>query len=268
MELYQAIKKRPRNAGLVIMMLSLAVQLPLACHGFATPQTTCHFLGVSRRDNVNTKLHSHYNIPRKRPPPFQFLFMSSEVNDEGSGARDTSKESSDKNDKVSLSSILLSLQDKWSRSWTWKGPPFDVEDVGLLYYDIFLIINLVLSISFWVTHRMDITFLPVALSEGSLMSLLWIAAGLFNGAFLYSAIDGHYEATDVRGGPKAACILGFQTFLGAINLRLVVALIMACIQHQAIGSTSAEELVPLEIGFGLILMSVFRFVHSSVAPRI
>jgi hypothetical protein len=143
-----------------------------------------------------------------------------------------------------------------------------VEDTNLLYYDVFLIVNLVLSISFWVTHRMDVTFLPAAWSEGSLMSILWIAAGLYNGAFLSSAADGNYEANDERGGPKAAAILGFQTFLNAVNLRLLVALIMATIQHRPVGSTPEEELMSLEIGFGLILMSVFRYIHSFITPRV
>lgn len=152
-----------------------------------------------------------------------------------------------------------------------KIPPFQVDDFGVMMYDIFLIVNLSLSISFWVTHRLDFTFIPYAFNEGCLFSILWIAAGLYHGSFLYSAMDGHYPLDDEegRGGPKAATALAFNTYINAINLRLVSALVGAWMQHRKVGEGSPmEELIPLEIGCGLVLMTMWRALHSQVTPRV
>jgi hypothetical protein len=150
-----------------------------------------------------------------------------------------------------------------------KLPPLQVDDTNVLLYDVFLIVNLSLSISFWVTHRVDFAFIPIALSEGCLFSLLWIGAGLYHGSFLYSAMDGHYPPDDEsgRGGPLAAAALAFNTYINAINLRLVAALLGALIQHRQVGMDPMEELIPLEVGCGLVLMTLWRALHSSYTPR-
>lgn len=151
-----------------------------------------------------------------------------------------------------------------------KLPPIQVEDFGVMMYDIFLIVNLSLSISFWVTHRLDFASIPYAFNEGCLFSILWIASGLYHGSFLYSAMDGHYPLDDEqsRGGPKAAAALAFNTYINAINLRLISALMGAWIQHRKVGEGSPmEELIPLEIGCGLVLMTMWRALHSEVTPR-
>ena len=149
-----------------------------------------------------------------------------------------------------------------------KLPPMQVEDTNLLFYDVFLIVNLLLSISFWVTHRMSLEYLPSAFSEGRLFSILWIAAGLYHGSFLMSSVDGHYGSVDDRGGPKAAAALALNTFVNAVNLRLLFALVVAFLQHRQVGTDPGEQLLPLEIGFGLILMTSWRALHSSITPRI
>ena len=149
-----------------------------------------------------------------------------------------------------------------------KLPPIQVDDTNLLLYDIFLIVNLTLSISFWVTYRMDFTYLPIAFSEGCLLSIFWIVSGLYHGMFLYSAVDGHYGSSDDRGGPKAAATLALNTFINAVNLRLVFALLVAVAEHRPVGMASGEQLLPLEIGFGLLLMSSWRALHSFITPRI
>lgn len=152
-----------------------------------------------------------------------------------------------------------------------KIPPVQVDDFGVMLYDIFLIVNLSTSISFWVTHRLDITYIPYAFSEGCLFSILWILSGLYHGSFLYSAMDGHYPLDDEegRGGPKAAATLAFNTYINAINLRLVSALIGAWLEHRKVGEGSPmEELIPLEIGCGLVLMTLWRALHSQVTPRV
>lgn len=150
-----------------------------------------------------------------------------------------------------------------------KLPPLQVDDTSVLLYDVFLIVNLSLSISFWVTHRVDFSFLPMAFNEGCLFSLLWIGAGLYHGSFLYSAMDGHYPPDDEngRGGPLAAAALAFNTYINAINLRLVAALLGAWVQHRQVGMDPMEELIPLEVGCGLVLMTLWRALHSSYTPR-
>mmetsp|Transcript_31969 Transcript_31969/g.77622 ORF Transcript_31969/g.77622 Transcript_31969/m.77622 type:complete len:240 (+) Transcript_31969:34-753(+) len=146
-----------------------------------------------------------------------------------------------------------------------KLPPLRFEDLDLLFYDIFLIVNLSLSISFWVTHRVDFSYLPSALNDGCIFSLFWILSGLYHGAFLMSAVDGHYGSSDAAGGPKAAAALGLNTYIGAVNMRLVFLLASSALQNREIGAI--EELV-FEIGCGLLLMTMWRALHSYVAPRI
>jgi hypothetical protein len=145
--------------------------------------------------------------------------------------------------------------------------PISIQDTSVLYYDIFLLLNLSVSISFWVVHRLSFSDITQAFSEGSLLCILWIASGLYNGAFLYSATDGHYDMTrddvDGKGGPKAAGLLGLWTFVGTINMRMLIALVMAVIEHRPVGIADGEELIPLELCFGLVLMSMWRMLHSS-----
>jgi len=151
-----------------------------------------------------------------------------------------------------------------------KLPPVQIDDFGVMLYDVFLIVNLSTSISFWVTHRMDFSFITYAFNEGCLFSLLWIASGLYHGSFLYSAMDGHFPLDDEqgRGGPRAAAALAFNTYINAVNLRLVSALIGAWLEHRKVGEGSPmEELIPLEIGCGLVLMTFWRALHSQVTPR-
>ena len=148
-----------------------------------------------------------------------------------------------------------------------------VEDTNVLFYDVFLIVNLSLSISIWVTHRLDASYLPVAFNEGCFFSLLWIGAGLYHGSFLYSAIDGHYPMNSDEGGPRAAAALAFNTYINAINLRLVAALVGALVHHRQVGISLAggdamEQLIPLEIACGIVLMPLWRALHSSYTPRI
>lgn len=154
-----------------------------------------------------------------------------------------------------------------------KLPPIQIDDEKLLFYDVFLIVNLSLSISFWVTHRMDFEYIPIALDEGCLFSIAWILSGLYHGSFLYSSMDGHYDPYDDeqkdRSGPKAAAMLSINTYISAINLRLIFALLSAFVQHRKVGiGAPMEELIPLEIAFGLILMTMWRTLHSQITPRV
>lgn len=184
------------------------------------------------------------------------LAMSSQNEDQQGDPSDMKK-------KPTLDSLLNQVG--WNNE---KRPPIQVDDTNLLFYDIFLILNLCASISFWVVHRMDLNYIGSAFNEGCLMSIMWIGAGLYTGAFLYSAVDGHYSSGDERGGPKAAGLLGFHTFLNAVNLRLVFALVSAVIQHRPVGSGMGEDLLPIEIGFGMVLMGCWRLFHSTFVPRI
>jgi hypothetical protein len=107
------------------------------------------------------------------------------------------------------------------------------------------------------------------LSEGACVSLCWLAAGLGNGAFLGSAVDGHYYGSD-RGGPPGAALLAAATFVNTINLRLLVALVLAVSHHRPVDMTAGgpEALLPLELGLGLLLMPAWRWLHSSSTPRL
>jgi hypothetical protein len=278
------VEKRGRKALVLLLLVSL-------CDGFSAPfartsSTTVTGLGTAVR-------HHHAAVPGTDvfqttnrwqttaavAAPVRLAMVSRTDESTPTVAESSSKDSQQqqpKDEEESNNSDNGILQDisrrfeqlKLENPYKAKRPPAQVDDVNLLFYDVFLILNLVVSISFWVTHRMDFTYISSALSEACLLSLLWMASGLWTGAFLYSAVDGHYGSSDERGGPKAAGLLGFHTFLNAVNLRLLVALLMAVAQHRPVGSGMGEDLLPLEIGFGFMLMSGWRTLHSSNVPRL
>lgn len=178
-----------------------------------------------------------------------------------------------------LKSWLNRLVEKLSSSLSMpvsfdKPPPMQIDDFSLLFYDIFLLLNLSVSVSFWVVHRLSLLDILPAFSEGSLLCILWIISGLWNGAFLYSAVDGHYDPREQgngedegKGGPTYAALLGLSTFVTTANLRVIIALVTAMVEHRRVGAHHGEDLIPLEIACGLILMASWRMLHSSFTPR-
>lgn len=188
----------------------------------------------------------------------------------------------------------LSMWNQFSSQFSkFKLPPIQIDDTNLLLYDVFLLLNLSVSISFWVVHRMQLDFVAMAFNEGCLLSILWIVAGLYHGAFLDSAKDGHQkpayyigednsekekaEAQDKpfwelpalnKGGPSAAGLLAVNTFINTVSLRLIVALAVAVMEHRPVFDDPLEQLIPYEVGFGLVLMSAWRTIHSAYTPRV
>lgn len=147
-----------------------------------------------------------------------------------------------------------------------QPPPPDIEDVPLLLYDIVLLLNLTVSISFWVTHRYSFTHLGTAFSEGCLLSSCWIVAGLYSGSFLHSAATGHSGGNN-KSPSSRTTLLALNTFVNTANLRLLFALVAAVVQHQPVGSTGSfggveTEMLGLEFGFGMVLMQVWRTLHG------
>ena len=116
---------------------------------------------------------------------------------------------------------------------------------------------------------MSLVHVGTAFTEGCLLSILWIASGFYNGSFLDSALDGHHDpSTSEKGGPTAAGLLGLATFVMTANLRILIALVGAALLHTPVGVSDGDQLIPLEVAFGLLLMSVWRAVHSYYVPRI
>jgi len=179
----------------------------------------------------------------------------------------------EEDETISLASLTIIPSALWSMLTGNGGrPPIQVDDTNVLLYDVLLLLNLSVSISFGVTHRMNLSYISSALDEGSLMCICWIIAGLANGVFLYSAVDGHYDPLGrgedyEKGGPKSAGLLALSTFISASSIRILVALSCAVCQHRPVG-VGGEELIPLEIVVGLALMSLWRAVHSSYTPRV
>jgi hypothetical protein len=279
------VKKRGRSAlGLLLLVL---VSIPALCHGFSAPfartSTTLgtgtaavrhHPAAVPGTDAFRTSSSRQTAAPVATPVQLGMVSRTDEQTSIAESSSEDSQQQQPKDEEESNNNgILQDLSKRFKdlkveNPYKAKRPPAQVDDVNLLFYDVFLILNLVVSISFWVTHRMDFTYISSALSEACLLSLLWMASGLYTGAFLWSAVDGHYGSSDERGGPKAAGLLGFHTFLNAVNLRLLVALLMAVAQHRPVGTGMGEDLLPLEIGFGFMLMSGWRTLHSSNVPRL
>lgn len=173
--------------------------------------------------------------------------------------------------------LSIKEETKLPTNLTRNRPPILVEDAQLLLYDIFLLLNLSVSISFWVVNRSSpIPHISHAFSEGSLLCLLWVIAGLGNGVFLYSAVDAHYgdqithsekENERKKGGPQGAGLLAFNTFVTVCSFRIIIALAEAVIGHRHVGDVDGEMLIPLELGGGLILISFWRMLHSQYVPR-
>lgn len=195
----------------------------------------------------------------------EHTLMPSEVQASKSDENVT-KNRKERDDNVMTSSIVDSLLKQISKPT--KRPPVRVDDSNILLYDVILLINLAVTISFWVTHRMNFNYIGEAFSEGCLMSMLWIGSGLYTGAFLYSAIDGHHGSDDIiDGGPKGAGLLAAHTFTNAVNMRLVFALLVSMAEHRPVGLSVGEEIMPIEIGFGYMLMVLWRVLHSSYVTR-
>jgi len=262
-----------RNRMLAAVLGLLAASLASVCHGFARPAQKTNAFLLDTTTLLGRKYSSHSR-------PLSLSSRSNEIREDEERALEDKKQppqqqpySSGDNEKNAskpdfLQSMMESIQE-YDRAWR-RRPPIKVEDMNVLLYDIFLLVNLSVSISFWVVHRMDVDFIGSAFNEGCLMSLLWMAAGLFSGAFLYSAVDGHFTGPSAaeKGGPQAAGMLAFQTFVNAVNLRLLFALVVAVLQHRPVGSAVGEQIMPMEIGFGLLMMSTWRILHSSFVPRI
>jgi len=146
-------------------------------------------------------------------------------------------------------------------------PPFIVEDTQILFYDITLLVNLCVCISTLVIHRNASPMLHIidGFSEGSLLSLIWLVSGLWNGAFLYSAADGHYPPS-AEESPKRAGLLAFNTFVTTMNIRILLVLIDKFVLHKA-ATNGAMNMILLELVFGLGLMSFWRMLRSYIIPR-
>lgn len=271
--------KRKRTASSAILAMLLSSSLG-HCHARVPSQSA--FITTSKRVSILGNTHQIKGfstlVSGAPSPRSRGLFLSSEVgSDEADSLQPPSDESPSTTGEAQaknggmkrLLSDLPFFQFFNQESDTYKKPPpLQVEDSSLLFYDVFLLLNLSLSISFWVVHRMSLDYIGIAVSEGSLLCILWILAGLGNGAFLNSAVDGHYGAMSEKGGPKAAGMLGLHTFISTANLRIVVALVMAVLEHRKVGDLAGEQLIPLEILFGLVLMSCWRALHSSFVPRV
>jgi hypothetical protein len=254
-----------RPAGMLRATVFLAVVVgtfPGVCEGCFAPVRLPMLTTKVKYIAENSKLQSAQS--------FLLLLTSSEIMEEDEQRSQVENEKIDMADDIILPKLLDSLfatiQD-YDRLWQ-NRPPMKVEDMNLLFYDIILMLNLAVSISFWVVHRMDFTYIGSAFNEGCLMSIMWIGAGLYSGAFLNSAMDGHRVAKPKLGGPKAAGILAFQAYINASSLRLLFSLAMAVAQHRPVGAALGEQIMPLEIGFGLIMISSWRILHSSFSQRL
>jgi len=197
-----------------------------------------------------------------------------------------SKQESD--EKISLEKRKLSI----------PNPADRIQDVQLLLFDVFLLLNLTLSASFWVVYRLDVAkTMTVALNEGCIFVICWIISGVLNDAFSIKVSS--LRDSDEKVSPELKTAI--NTFMLASVLRLGLALlawatspasmdglqfgndtvgIMSMVEqaHQTASSTFASnsditsflgirdgqsaKLIPLEFGVGAILMTTWRMVHS------
>jgi hypothetical protein len=256
--------QRKRISGMKRTSLLTALVVCIAAVSNCFPLCESRVQSSAFAPSLRTSSLSKRPHVRKQP-----LFMSSEIRDDQeilSPKTDNVTRDVSESEKSWLSKLME--ESPLVKREALKPPPMMVEDSNLLFYDVFLLLNMSMSISFWVVHRMSFDYIGSAVSEGSLLCCLWIVAGLWHGAFLNSAVDGHYGSSSEKGGPRAAGMLGLQTSMTTSNLRILVALAMAVVEHRKVGDFVNEQLIPLEIVFGLTLMSIWRALHSSVVPRL
>ena len=202
-----------------------------------------------------------------------------DMQDDDDNDNDDNKDDASLTTTTTTTSQPLSIWQSWWQSlrseYTKRPPPpLVVQDLDLVLFDIVLLVNLVVSIDVWVVHRRLQFFggsntIATAVSEGCLLSCCWLAAGVWTGAFLYSAVDGHLSSSSDHAGPPAAARLAVQTFVNAINLRLIIALVTAVVQHRpALDMQTGEALLPASLGLGLVLTPTWRWLHSNYTPRL
>ncbi|KAL3812040.1 hypothetical protein ACHAXA_008946 [Cyclostephanos tholiformis] len=278
-----------RRPGSVVLFLCLLVS---CIDGFAVPKTTSSREVVYNYGTCRASMT--LLVGRGIDPPEQDVTRSIENGIQVDNRYEDEDREEDKNEDDDASQPVLAAMDaippspistgsssmkglkflghyfgNWLRnlylSFRRNQPPINVDDTNLLLYDVILLMNLSVSISLFVTHRMDYFFIPSSLNEGALLSICWILAGLANGTFLFSAVDGHYDPRGVdykeKGGPGGAALLALSTFVTTSSLRIVFALALANMQHRPVGS-AGEELIPLEIPFALSNLS------NTTAPAI
>jgi len=51
-------------------------------------------------------------------------------------------------------------------------------------------------------------------------------------------------------------------------LRLIMALVVAVGENRGVVDDPLEQVIPYEVGFGMIVMSAWRSIHSAFVPRI
>lgn len=204
-------------------------------------------------DNTNNQIVTMMDTENIKNNDIPILFQADQANDDNNN---NEKDDMNNNDGLSVTARIRSIFNQLSLPR--KLPPIQIEDTNLLFYDLFLIINLAVSISYWVIHRMDIGYIGAAFNEGCLMSIAWIVGGIPTGAFSYYG----------TGTPKGAGIVAAITYVNAINIRLLVSLLIAVNEHRPVGTVIGEQIMTLEIGFGLLLMVLWRILYSSIISRI
>jgi hypothetical protein len=173
------------------------------------------------------------------------------------------------------------------------NPADRIQDVQLLLFDVFLILNLTLSASFWVVYRLDVAkTMTVALNEGCVFAFCWIVAGVFNDAFRSeeSSIDVSTASLPRKGDEGLTqnpyLTTAINTFLTASVLRLVLALFALAASSASseaatlfdaspkltssflgVHDSQSAKLIPLEFGLGAILMTTWRMIHAQFKVR-
>ena len=138
-------------------------------------------------------------------------------------------------------------------------PPDDKQEtfipslaLPLILYDTFLLLNLSVSISLWVSHSIS-AFPPFAglsssLGYGSVLTSCWIAAAVYND---------FYHPPNAKDEENAAQRAG-ATWVSMSTLLLVWEFAKALPGLEPVGN----EYVFQELGFSLVLMTCWRLIYA------
>ena len=96
------------------------------------------------------------------------LYMSDIPSDDQQKLEEEFTQLKTEEDEPTIPSLTTIPSTLWSMLTGNGGrPPIQVDDTNVLFYDVLLLLNLSVSISFGVTHRMNLSYISSALDEGS-----------------------------------------------------------------------------------------------------
>uniref|UniRef100_A0A7S2QVV8 Uncharacterized protein n=1 Tax=Triparma pacifica TaxID=91992 RepID=A0A7S2QVV8_9STRA len=210
----------------------------------------------------NNHYNNHYGIKQRfiTSPIRPSTSLSTKATPDSEPTNDKDDDSSKSNnslfqlitDTIS-NSINNSIDNSSLRRNITNRPPLNLDfALPLIIYDVFLLMNLSISLNLWVYHSISLlppfTGLNSAFVEGSRLSVCWEIS---------SISSSFYHPPNVKSEPAIRAATAYTT---ATALLLTEELARAAMDNGIAGNLFLAQ----EIGFGGLLMVVWRTMHSEL----